>query len=76
MFRPPIRTAVAATLTRYAGRAAMAGAVLVVGTSLPGSAAAQDQLVLTEQLERATFRAADRDGDSIRCMYRSFRASR
>ena len=65
MLRPPIRTALAATLTRYAARATIAGALLEDGSSLPSSAPAQERLVLTQQLERATFRAADLDGDGL-----------
>jgi Ca2+-binding EF-hand superfamily protein len=65
MLRPPIWTAVAATLTSQASRLIAVGAVSLLATSLTGAAAASDQLVLTEQLERATFRAADRDGDGL-----------
>jgi Ca2+-binding EF-hand superfamily protein len=64
MPRPPMRTAVSATLRRLAGSVAGGIALAAGAAGLPTPAAAEP-LVITEQLERAAFRAADLDGDGL-----------
>lgn len=64
MLRQPINRVLVATFSRSAG-AMVGGLALVAGVVLTGSPAAAERLVITEQLERAAFRAADLDGDGL-----------
>ena len=64
MLRRPINRAVVATLSQSAGATA-GGLVMMVGLALAAAPAAAERLVITEQLERAAFRAADLDGDGL-----------
>ncbi len=63
MLRSPIRWAADATLARLAG--AVAGVTVAAAAIFLAGPAAAERLVVTEQLERAAFRAADLDGDGL-----------
>lgn len=64
MLRPPIRSAVLVPPSRLAGTLASV-IVSALALLLQASPAAAERLVVTEQLERAAFRAADLDGDGL-----------
>ena len=64
MLRPPMRTAAAVIPPRSAYGLALT-IVMAVATALLAPPAAAERLVITEQLERAAFRAADLDGDGL-----------